>query len=37
MRALTWPIRFLSRFALASKFYFRLGYTWHLAWWKAVR
>ncbi len=36
-RALTFPLRALQRLALAVKYFFRLGYSWHLAWVKAAR
>ncbi len=37
MRALTALLRFSSRVLLALRFFFRLRYSWHLAWVKAER
>lgn len=32
MRALTWPLRFARRLALAVRYHIALRYSWHLAW-----
>lgn len=36
-RALIWPLRAARRLALAIRYYWALGYSWHLAWSKAAR
>lgn len=37
MNLLLMPLHALQRVGLAVKFYTRLGYSWHLAWAKALR
>lgn len=36
-KALSAPLRFIGRVAMAGKYYSALGYSWHLAWVKAAR
>jgi len=37
MRALTFPLRLVSRVGLAARYWLALDYSWHLAWVKAAR
>ena len=37
MRLISWLLVVVSQFCLATRYYFSLRYSWHLAWIKAER